>query len=255
MNPVPTELVDVDPAGADPELAHAPVAVRKASAWLAAQRPRRTLRMAASLAVLALPLVGLVGGALVASATGSEPLGVLPVVTGFMGLGVGGWAINRAWGRTTGYARNLVQRWHALQELGVPAHEPPLGAAQELTALDRMAERVAALAADRADVRDAVSHAAQRARRLEAELGHLTRTQTGQPDVDAALDAARERLVAELARTRAQVAEVYAALLEIQAGDDAVGIALESTVGRLTAELEVDGRADAARRHRIAERH
>lgn len=242
----PDPLASVDPVPVDPDLADAPLAVKRAGAWLESTRRVRTVASAVGLVGLMMPMVVAalmhdVGGA-------SEGMSALAM---FGGLGLWGayvvW-VARRWGMTTTHASRMVTRYKELRELGATAPEStPIA-----NPVDRMVARIHALAGDRASVRAAATRAADRVHRIEAELAHLKTAATGNPSADAALDAARDRLGAELERTRATVAETYAALAELGAGSDHAA-ELEDTVTRLAAEVEVD-RATAARRAQVGRR-
>lgn len=236
----PDDLHDVDPSRADASLRGAPLTVRKAGAWLEAQKPHLRRRALAGYGALGLFFAAFPMAGIVATMTGSEPIGLAAMglmIAGSTALGVANW---RRWGRSTAWANAIVQRWKEIEELGLPADIAPDGE-PTTTALDRMLARIETLAGPgREPVRDAAARAVERARRLEAELAHLDQVATGQPDADAAIDAAQERIRTELARTRARVAEVYAGLVDLEAGRDGDATeALEQALARVAAELEV----------------
>lgn len=251
-HPEPPEVAGIDVSNIDPTLRNAPLPVKKAGAWLEQQKPFRVQRAAMASGLVGLLVFSPAIGGLVATLAGNEPVGVLAMVASFAVAGVGTYAMHRAWGRTQAWATNLVTRWHQLEEMGIPADLVPEGE-KTTSALDRMVARIDALAGDREPVREAARKAVERARRLEAELEHLKAISTGNPEADAALDVARERIATELARTRARVAEVYAGLVELETAkggqDD-----LEQALTRVASELEVEDRNDAARRAKQAAR-
>lgn len=243
----PEEIAKADPLDADPSLVGAPLNVRKASAWLAAQAKSPDAWKLKVLGVT--PIVTLFTGFLGAAIAGD----VFHSQAGAGAFFIGGWvgAIVSgvyAWRRhkPMEYANLLVLHYRQLQALGPPADLDVDPAAA--TPLDQMVARIESLAGDdRAPVRDAARKAATHARRLQSELAHLAKMATGQPDADAALDGARERLQTELARTQARVAELYASLVDLQSGGpvDELRLATE----RIAAELEVDAKLASARRN------
>ncbi len=244
----PADISAVDPSAADPSLSGAPVLVRKADAWLA-EHNKRTGRRWALMGVTFLPLAGMLGGAGLATMTGSEPTGAV-LMLGSWAIAAGAlYAIHKAWGATQGWATNVVTRYKQLQEMGVTA-EFGLEDAPEMSAIDRMVDRIRALAPpDHTRAAEAAVQARDRARRLEKELVHIDEVATGDPDTDVALDAAKDRIVSELALTRARIAEVYATLLELEAGAQRDATTdLESTLDKLSASLEVE---DATKRRQM----
>jgi hypothetical protein len=231
-------------------LARAPTNVRKAADWLAANEALVTSHRWGSRVMLGLLYAGFPLAGIVATAANSEPIGAAVLFgTWAAAAGVAAWNW-RSWQRL-GAANDLIQRWKRIEELGLPPDLAPPEPDPATDALQRMVSRIEALAGpDREPLRQAAASALERARRIRTELHHLGSIATGQPDADAALDAARERLEAELATTRARVAELYASLVELEtapASDE-----LQQALKRVSAELEVDQQADAARRARAA---
>lgn len=243
----PADIAAVDPSGSDPSLSGAPLVVRKADAWLAVHN-QIWQRKAAAYSIAMLPFAGMLGGAALATMTGSEPTGAALMLGTWAIAGVAVVGITRAWGATAGWANNVVQRYRQLQEMGVTADFGEEDA-PEMSAIDRMVARIQALAPpDHMRAAEAAVQARDRARRLEKELGHIDEVASGDPNADVALDAARDRVVSELALTRARIAEVYATLLELEAGSQQVTDDLEGTLDRLSASLEVEGTGKAERR-------
>ncbi len=238
----PEEIAKADPLDADPSLAGAPLNVRKASAWLAKNASRKLRNFA--LAPLATFLSGLAGASVAHDVLGLTN-GTPEVIFFVMGLATVGMIFGGAYyTRPYGYAVTLVERYRQLQAAR-PADE--VGAEPAATPLDRMVARIESLAGtERPEVAAAARKAAEHARRLQAELAHIARMATGQPEADAALDGARSSLEADLARTQARVAELYASLVDLQAGGpvDELRLATE----RISAELEVDAKLASARR-------
>lgn len=225
--------------------------VRRADVWLQDHATRKG-RTAASVFVGLSPFIGMILGALpVAAMTGSEPLGAA-VMVGIWAIGgavgVANW---RSWGRTHLWAKSTTERYRQLQsDMGLLGHAP--AEAQRSASVDRMVDRIVELAgADRPQLRDAARGAREHIDRLERELEHLSAAATGNPQADAVLDSARERIHATIAQTQARVAEVYAGLVEEQAaqGDDATDRVRDS-LARLQADLEVDQKLRMARAQR-----
>lgn len=238
------EPTDVDLGLADPSLAGAPLAVRKADAWLKATAKSRALTMVVG---TVLPIVVVGGPAILHDVAGlPDPAMVAMMLGGVAGWGaLVGWA-SWKWGRTAAWAATVMKSYRELKVLGPDAPE-----VSGEGPIDRMAARIGALAGDRPGVAEAAAAAAARARRIEAELAHLARSATGDPRADSALDAARQALQGELDHLKASVAETYAALAELDARSGPPTLDLEDAVGRLAAELEVD-RGALARRARAA---
>ncbi len=131
----------------------------------------------------------------------------------------------------------MVQRYRALNELGLTATPDPTEAA---TAVDRLCDRIAALAGDRSAVVDAAAVARQRVATLQAEQAHLTAMMAGDPALVDSLAGVAERVEAEVSRIRAHLAETYAALIEADTGGAVAADALEEATARLTADGEVE---------------
>lgn len=241
----PEEITKADPLDADPSLAGAPLNVRKASAWLEAQAklPGAWQLKVLGLVPITLLFTGFFAGGITADVFHSPPAAGAFVIGGMVAATVSGvYAFRKL--KPTAYANALVQRYRQLQELGPPVEKPDL---QSSSPIDRMVARIEALAGDeRAAARDAARNAAVHARRLQSELDHLSKISTGQPEADAALDAARDKIEADLARTQARVAELYASLVDLQTGGPTED--LTRATAQIAADLEVDARLAAARR-------
>jgi len=236
----PADIANVDPTGADPSLRGAPLVVRKADAWLVEHR-KHWHRRVAGITLGVLPFAGMLGGGVLATMTSSEPTGAALMLGTWAVAGVGLFAFSRAWGSTAAWANSVVNRYKELQDMGVTADFGQEDA-PEMSAIDRMVARIQALAPpDHTRAADAAVQARDRAQRLEQELIHIDEVATGDPGTDVALSAARDRVVSELALTRARIAEVYATLLELEAGAQRdVTDELENTLDKLSASLEVE---------------
>src|SRR5688572_11158946 len=168
MSDQPPEIATADPALADGDLRRAPLTVRKAGAWLEQQKPhefRRKLVTWGSIGLLfgAFPVAGIV-----ATLAHSENIGAAAMVACFGVAFVSMYTSWRSWGRTAGWANDIVHRWKKLQEIGGDADLAPDGE-PATTALQRMLARIEALAGPgRELIRDAAVRAVERAHRLEA---------------------------------------------------------------------------------------
>lgn len=236
------ELPDVDPAAADPAYRNAPLTVRRASAWIETHGKAATPGQRLAPFV---PVGGLFASFALAAALAStfgEPAGIAAVLGGFAFLGGGAWWLLRSpWHQTNTWAQTTLAKWSELDRLGLSADLTP--AVDSPTDLRHLVDRIGALAGD-GPLRDAAVQALGRAQRLNDERSHLERMATGQPDADAALDAARERIETEIARIRARLAEAYARLVE---RETAAETGLDDALDRLVAELEVDRAVDRRR--------
>ena len=245
----PEEIAKLDPDKASEDLAGAPEMVRRADVWMQDHLSRRG-RTATQVFIGLSPFIGMFSALPVVAMTGSEGIGAAAMV-GVWALGVGTFiASRRAWGRTAEWAGATVARYRKLQDdMGFLGHRAP--EPSDTASVDRMVGRIAELAGDR----DALTAAAQQARthisELERELEHLAAAHTGNPEADAVLDAASERIHRTIAQTQARVAEVYAGLIEERAseGDD-VTVRVGDSLARLQADLEVEGNLRKARMSR-----
>ena len=142
----------------------------------------------------------------------------------------------------------LLARYRALQAMGLPLEVPASVREEDTSALGRLVQRIAVLAqaAQRPEVVEAAQAAQAHAGRLEQELGHLDAMVAEQPALAAQLAGVRERLEGEVARTRARLAETYAALLALEVGPGEGTAALEDAVLHLQADAEVASAAQRA---------
>lgn len=250
----PEIIEKLDPSQASEDLDGAPDMVRRADVWLQ-DHSKRAGRTATAVFVGLSPFIGLILGALpVASLTGSEPLGLATAAAIWaVGAGVGVWSW-RSWGKTHQWANATVGRYRQLQsDIGLLGHRSPIHG-ESSGSVDRMVDRILELAGpDRTEVSEAARGAREHIRQLEQELEHLKAAATGNPEADAVLDSARERITTTIAQTQARVAEVYAGLVEEQAsqGDDATG-RVQDSLSRLQADLEVEQKLKLARAQRAS---
>ncbi|MFT5679614.1 MAG: hypothetical protein ACI8RZ_000518 [Myxococcota bacterium] len=164
-------------------------------------------------------------------ASGAPLLVALVVVLGIVALGM------RGPRRHLPAHRATLQRYRTLKGLGLTATPDP---AEATTAVDRLCDRITALAGDRIAARDAALVARQRVASLQAERAHLAAMMAEDPALTETLAGVAERVASEVSRIRAHLAETYAALIEADTRGGVAEEALAETVARLVADGEVD---------------
>jgi len=213
--------------------------VRKADAWLKEHEKNRGRVWQARASGFLLGLGFFAAGA-IATVVGSQVIGGAFLISCIAGSVANAYHIQKSWGRTADWANNVVRRYKELVQLGMTEdlHE---GKKKGVSDFSRLTSRIVELAGEeRPTLRDSSVQALKRAERLLKEQEHLAELLAEDPDADAALDAAGERIDTELALIRARLAEVYAALLELNAGASEEEVEnLEVGLSLLSAELEV----------------
>jgi hypothetical protein len=245
----PPEFAEADLRRADPDLAGAPLAVRQASAWLAERdaRPGSWKERWMMTVPVTSMVVGLIGASVAGDVFNS------PVGAGVLfGVGVvGGMASLLAvlrHNRLRYLAMGVLQRYANVRDVMPEAasSEP-----SEASPLDRLVERVMALAGDQhPDVAHAAAAARARGLELERELRALTELTTGAPAANEALDEARTTLRAELDALQAAMAELYAGLVAL--GEGGPDDALQGAAARVRAAAEVKAMSAARRGRQLA---
>jgi hypothetical protein len=163
-------------------------------------------------------------------------------------------------------AQSWQQRERLRSELGLDSVSSAAPSAA-LSAAERLSEQIEAKAGDREEVRAAVERARARAAVLARELAGLSAlgATAGDGALTEQLAGARAEIEREHGRIEVQLAEIYAALVAIDAagaGEEAAG-ELAGSLAQLEAELEVavdrprpqqaDARARARPRPRVSE--
>jgi hypothetical protein len=226
-------LPEMEPSPPD-DLADASAPVQEAARYVAQHRgDQRRL----SVAMLLTMLSGLVGTALLHDLAGwSELASGIPLLVALLAVaGLVVWAVRGPLQHMPA-RQAMLQRYRALRELGLTATPDP---AEASSAVERLCDRISALGGERPEVHAAVSAARQRVGTLQTERAHLAAMMAEDAALGATLAGVAERVEAEVARIRANLAETYAALLEVDSQGEATAAVLDDALARLRADGEV----------------
>ncbi|MEZ4318741.1 MAG: hypothetical protein R3F61_14605 [Myxococcota bacterium] len=222
------------------DLENAPPAVREAAAHVERERRRS---MWAQLGIAGLLFTSALATSLLHDVGGvSELMSAIPLGLGLVStIGSVAWLTRRPRTELAASTRT-VERYRQLDALGLTWVDGPEGEAP--SGLDRVAARIRALATDRPDVQEAARAAQERFAGLQSEIVHLDAAIAADPALRDVLSGVRDRLDSECTRIRADLAELWAGLLELSSEQAGEG-GLDEAMARLRADAEV---ASAGRR-------